>query len=105
MKRILAALILGFVAALAWLVLIFLFADPRSTVRFMAFGPADYIQDHVLPAGAAAAFYGKESQWAHHTLSIWLSIVTWWLPSTIGAWLLLRRLGPNNSFKPTPLRG
>jgi hypothetical protein len=105
MKRTLLAVIFGFIAALAWLVAVFLFADPRSFTRLVAFGPADYIQSHVLPYGAAAALYGKESQWAHHTLSIWLSIGTWWLPCAIGAWLLLRRLGPNNSFKPTPLRG
>jgi hypothetical protein len=105
MKTALLALVLGFFAAIAWLVSVFFLADPRSVIQSIAFTPADFVKSHVLPYGAAAAFYGKESQWAHHSLFIWLSIFIWWIPFSFAAWLALHRLGPNNSFKPKPLRG
>jgi hypothetical protein len=105
MKLVLLALFLGFFAAIAWLVAVFFLADPRSLIHNIAFTPADFVKTHVLPYGAAAAFHGKESQWAHHSLFIWLSILLWWVPFSLGAWLALRRLRPNNSFKPNPLRG
>jgi hypothetical protein len=89
MKRILTAGFIGLLAAIAWLLAVFFFADPHSFINSIAFAPPDFVKSQILPHETAAFLYGKESQWAHHRLFIWLSIFIWWIPFSIAAWFVL----------------
>jgi hypothetical protein len=105
MTKSLVALLLGLIAAVVWLVMAFLMGAALPLMAHIAFDPASFIKDHVLPHGTAAMLFGRESQGAHHYTFALVALALWWSILSIGAWFLLKRAAPNNSFKGKPLRG
>ena len=91
--RLVVSILLALGLAAAWLLTAFLVSSPGDWPAELAFGPGDYLRSHVLPYEAAAWVYGKESQWAHHSFLIKLSLLIWTTIFTPLTWVAVSRSG------------
>ena len=107
MKRLLVATVIGFLCAITFLGLA-LVADGwlfgGHGLRNIFIGPPLWILQSGLPAVSPTLAIEPGSPYSGATFFGAFFIAFWWLVCGVAA-LVLRRQPPNNSSKPTPLRG
>ena len=99
MRRIALAIFLGHLLSAAWLasVIFSLLFTQFFRLHDFAFYLPSLINDNLLPVRASPG--------AHYQQLLLVAFVMWWVIFALIIWLAFKLAAPNNSFKPTPLRG